>query len=86
MSALIIKGIDFPKNGEDYFFSFDSDGKLYITNYNTGEEIIPEEVVEIIVPHGRLIDASALDLSRPKTFGEMVWEIENAPTILEAEI
>ena len=84
--SMLIRGFDIPESKEDYFFSFDSDGKLYITNYNTGEEIIPEEVVEIPMPHGRLIDVSTLNFDRPMTFGEIMQALMNAPTILEAEI
>ena len=83
--SILIKGIDLPKNGEEYFFSFEPDGKLYITNYHTGEEITHKGIVEIPSSHGRLIDISTIDLNRPRTFGEIMWEIENAPTILAEE-
>lgn len=55
--SILIKGIELSTAGAEYFFSFEPDGKLYITNYHTGEEIAHGEVITIPTPHGRLIDA-----------------------------
>ena len=40
-------------------------------------------LVEIPTPHGRLIDSS--NFSACMNYGELIWEVDHASTILEAE-
>lgn len=76
--ALLIKGMDMPNGCHDCLIPCDK--MVY-------EQSRPNDcpLVEIPTPHGRLIDESKIDFSRPKTFGEIVAEISNLPTIVEAE-
>ena len=90
--SILIKGMDMPKNG-DYTFHFASDENgentiVLIRNNLTGTIVANEGVIEIPTPHGRLIDADALEYklgaSDEDIYVRGVLE-EDAPTILEAE-
>lgn len=76
--GIYIKGID----SLDGFNTYITTRLPHALKY---KEIPKEDMVVISSPHGRLIDVSTLNFDRPMTFGEVIWEIENAPTILEAE-
>lgn len=60
--SLILKGIDMPKNGDRHHITIYDNGEAYITTsnrlYETDRKDV--EVVEILTPHGRLIDGDAL--------------------------
>lgn len=87
--SIIIKGLDMPKEGVWYNIVITSNGKGFVDvvskdNALTNTESI--QAVEISTPHGRLIDADALPkdmfLDTPIVLQK---DIDNAPTILEAE-
>lgn len=92
--SIIIKGMDMPK-GENIRLSWET---RYATNITIHlEPIKQEDIIEIPSPHGRLIDADALketaeimeykDWDYTTRYASMVdvENINNAPTILEAE-
>lgn len=99
--SVLIKGIKMPKDG-NYIFSFASDENgqntlFLMIEYASFKLIGHGGVADEIPPHGRLIDADALNAeikgpSRPEIYDGMeeVWWIEkclaNAPTIIEAEV
>ena len=87
--SLILKGIDMPKTEYE---------EVIIRIKHTGEVCDAQNIhlyaqaTEILTPHGRLIDADALDLEREvdladdwKTAHEIANCVKYAPTILEAE-
>ena len=81
--SLILKGIDLPKDEEPSLkLLIASDGDVY---KRTKDDLIfigtNAQAIQIPTPHGRLIDAD-------KVFCYNFWDeqnIDNAPTILEAE-
>lgn len=77
--SLILKGIDLPKcSNEDCVVVIRHD-KAEV--WQTGYKERTVEAIQIPTPHGRLIDAD-------KVFCYNFWDeqnIDNAPTILEAE-
>ena len=83
--SVFIPGMKMPKKG---FVTVDilSDGRVLL--YNTDTVF---KAVEIPTPHGRLIDADALcriDGKDEEGFSCQIvydWDIEEAPTIIEAE-
>lgn len=86
--SILIKEMDMPKGVKDVMITFyDEDGMdIYCEDiYNL------ERVVEIPTPHGRLIDADDLETDTEWSeyldgFMSYSWmEIQEAPTILEAE-
>ena len=82
--GVYIKGLEMPENCFDCEIGSCSlkDRLKYI------EDRHPDcPLVEIRTPHGRLIDADALDkeLRRKWNYGDNGVTIENAATILEAE-
>ena len=42
-------------------------------------------IVEVKVPHGRLIDADAIQAHEMDVFGKRLMTIDTAPTVIEAE-
>ncbi len=109
--SLILKGIDLPKSCGECEFNYNLEGGSYewwecvilhddINQFDTRRTDCP--LIEIPTPHGRLIDADALEtvfkdmakcewnqkafpISWAYAFEDTIDEIDNAPTILEAE-
>ncbi len=88
--GLYIAGLRMPKPGTYTKFTVYSDGRVVL---HFGGKYIGD-AVEIKDPHGRLIDADALDADLERqdmhtgewdAVGFSIKEIENAPTIIEAE-
>ena len=91
--SIFIKGVDMPINGKEIHLRIDSHGEVYV--YNTYPTMIGD-AVEVPTPHGRLIDADALDdvvfnliesgcyITRNdyKQLSSMIFEW---PTVIEAE-
>lgn len=82
--SFIVKGIDLPEDaGSLDLVVYDKKG-----NYLTDYEILLTEAIQIPTPHGRLIDADALEYklgaSDEDIYVRGVLE-EDAPTRLEAE-
>ena len=92
--SIILKGIDMPKNGEMHRINIYDNGNTYIITSNILYETDRKDVeaIQIPTPHGRLIDADALELEKEveladdwKTAHEIANCVKYAPTILEAE-
>lgn len=92
--SILIKGVKIPKDDEGALLVFikpDGKGEYMYTKRFYWKELKPVE----LSPHGRLIDADALeeescDLVEPIAwwnyrFGYSRDKIKNAPTIIEAE-
>lgn len=90
--SILIKGLNMPKDiapnvHQTITLIISGDGTIYDVNRNQ----LPYEVVEINGSYGRLIDADALpvkDLDSNgwlNAFGVAVEDLENAPTVIEAE-
>lgn len=64
--------------------------EIFATPYYNGHDIQRYPLIEIPTPHGRLIDADELKKDRIKLYGTtdvvLMADIENAPTIIEAEV
>lgn len=98
---IILKGIDMPKSCGECEFNYNLEGGSYewwecvilhddINQFDTRRTDCP--LVEIPTPHGRLIDADALELEKEveladdwKTAHEIANCVKYAPTILEEE-
>lgn len=85
--SIIIKGVDLPKaSNEDCIAVIRSNGKVEV--WQTGTKEFEAQAIQIPKPHGRLIDETeAKENSIYDDYDLYVsWtEIDNAPTILEAE-
>ena len=90
MSILIKRlfGKDMPMPQEGYVdirIHFKS-GKLRYATMQTGEDPFYAIFdVEKLPPHGRLIDADAIQDYNVETFGQRLLIIDTAPTVIEAE-
>lgn len=92
--SILIKGMEMPKHGEGVCLivtNFDSCGSP-VAMLVDRESILPKayyDAIEIPTPHGRLIDADELKKDRINFYGTtdvvLMVDIENAPTIIEAE-
>lgn len=96
--SLILKGIDMPKEKEGWqmdlrIHGFD-DGTMMVEKLtrNGRPPFKIYRAIQIPTPHGRLIDADALELEKEveladdwKTAHEIANCVKYAPTILEAE-
>ena len=62
----------------------------FASPYDNGHNIQRYPLTEIPTPHGRLIDADELKKDRINLYGTtdvvLMVDIENAPTIIEAEV
>ena len=82
--SIIIKGMDMPKKDTGCRIIILYDGQVAMDNGT----FIPEyKAVEIPTPHGRLIDAEILEAeAKLRYYGDIyLEEVQEAPTILEAE-
>lgn len=63
--------------------------EIFVTPYYNGHDIQHYPLTEIPTPHGRLIDADELKKDRINLYGTtdvvLMVDIENTPTIIEAE-
>ena len=91
MGSVIVKGMEMPKNCRTCPMLFD--GHNYRWCNITGESLGIEEtdngrdehcpLVEIPTPHGRLIDADAIQDYNVETFGQRLLIIDTASTVIE---
>ena len=89
--SILIKGMDMPESCYECAYSIERVGICSITQGGCewGHNRPPHcPLIEIPTPHGRLIDADALDqaLRRKWNYGDNGVTIANAPTIVEAEM
>lgn len=82
--SILIKGLEMPKTGELLCIDILPDGKVYIHLALKNKQIATAVPVP---PHGRLIDADALDntLGIEDRDDWVHWTLEAAPTIIPAE-
>lgn len=81
--SIILKGIDMPKcSNEDILVVIRRD-KAEV--WQTGYKERTVEAVQIPTPHGRLIDRDDIYIGRWDIDTDLAEQIQNAPTILEAE-
>ena len=102
MSSVMIKGMEMPSGcydcpilqSSDGCFDFECPFNSYLLWHNA-EDVIRYRsdscpLVEVPTPHGRLIDADELKKDRINLYGTtdvvLMVDIENAPTIIEAEV
>lgn len=87
--SILIKGIDMPKEGEHIVALIKSNGKCSYwkqdTEYGICEPMQTVEAIQIPTPHGRLIDRDDIYIGRWDIDSDLAEQIQNAPTILEAE-
>ena len=90
--SILIKGLDMPKLNSVHEFlelTIWADGIVYARAVNAYSDTQLEDItaIQIPTPHGRLIDAEALDevLRRKWNYFDHGIDIANAPTIIEAE-
>lgn len=84
--SILIKGVDMMREGQ--VLVIDSTGQVWSNEWPTRGYIKIDKATAVPVPtpHGRLIDADALAAQCDDPYW-CVWlnEIEDAPTIIEAE-
>ena len=94
--SILIKGMDMPKEGEHIVTLIKSNGKCTYwkqdTEYGICEPMQTVEAIQILTPHGRLMDKDELlsHLKKDPLFNlveryGISGVIESRPTILEAE-
>lgn len=90
--AILIKGIDLPKEGEDITLEINHKGDVRAYSTELKETDTDTQAIQIDRPHGRLIDKDELlsHLKKDPLFSlveryGVSGVIESRPTILEAE-
>ena len=84
--SVIVKGMEMPKNCQECALYID--GACYGKGYRDYRSIMdtakPDDcpLVEL-PPHGRLIDADAIQDYNVETFGQRLLIIDTAPTVIE---
>ena len=93
--SIIIKGMEMPLGAKEIFIDVWSDEMLLANNI-----FYIDEIVEIPTPHGRLIDKDELlkffmdyawdwssvdGITTTTALKQVIRDVKNAPTILEAE-
>ena len=78
--SVLIKGMEMPKQCGGCPLRGVCKQRIYI-------EYRPKDcpLIEVPTPHGRLIDADAIQDYNVETFGQRLLIIDTAPTVIEAE-
>lgn len=93
MSDILIRGIEMPKD-RGIYIAIDIDGQIYTNQLDALKWQPLEQKAIFVPPHGRLIDADALEYEEAYLNGhyelgdvEIVTreDIESAPTIIPAQ-
>ena len=78
--SILIQGMEMPQNcGTCFLRVGDCKQRMYIEHRPKGCPLIE------LPPHGRLIDADAIQDYNVETFGQRLLIIDTAPTVIEAE-
>ena len=85
--SIILKGVDLPEVNEIRMIAINSNGKVF---FNTVKDGTPDktkisQAIQISKGHGRLIDRDDIYIGRWDIDSDLAEQIQNAPTILEAE-
>ena len=90
--SILIKGIDLPKDDNYIVLEIEKNGTVEAYSSTLGVVDGDPIAIQIDRPHGRLIDAEALELEKEveladdwKTAHEIANCVKYAPTIIEAE-
>ena len=95
--SVIVKGMEMPKNCSDCPLNYDqmscsvtgtgwwSDTMVLMDFDSCKERLHNCPLIDIPTPHGRLIDADAIQNYNVETFGQRLLIIDTAPTVIEAE-
>ena len=95
--SVLIKGMEMPTNCADCPLNYDQmacavtwtrwwSDSMVIMNFDSDKERMPNcPLIEVPTPHGRLIDADAIQDYNVETFGQRLLIIDTAPTVIEAE-
>ena len=87
--SVLIKGMEMPALCQECDLYID--GACYAKGYRDYQSIMdmskPADcpLIEVPTPHGRLIDADAIQDYNVETFGQRLLIIDTAPTVIEAE-
>ena len=81
--SILIKGIDMPKCSNEDILVVIRRNKAEVLQTGYKERTV--EAIQIPTPHGRLIDRDDIYISRWDIDSDLAEQIQNAPTILEAE-
>lgn len=93
--SVIIKGMEMPKNCSGCPLNYDqmackvtgtrwwSDTMVLMGFDSDKEKLYDCPLVEIPTPHGRLIDADAIQTYEMDVFGKRLMVIDTAPTVIE---
>ena len=95
--SVLINGMEMPTNCADCPLNYDQmacavtwtrwwSDSMVIMNFDSDKERMPNcPLIEVPTPHGRLIDADAIQDYNVETFGQRLLIIDTAPTVIEAE-
>ena len=79
--SILIKGMEMPQGNSIINVLIYADGTVYTGHVNDSRY----SAVSVPTPHGRLIDADAIQDYNVETFGQRLLIIDTAPTVIEAE-
>ena len=84
--SILIKNMEMPNPGHIVLVEIDENGDVFAA-YDGGRTKLTQHKAVSIPPHGRLIDADALDntLGIEDRDNYVHWTLEDAPTIIPAE-
>ena len=95
--SVLIKNMEMPTNCADCPLNYDQmacavtwtrwwSDSMVIMNFDSDKERMPNcPLIEVPTPHGRLIDADAIQDYNVETFGQRLLIIDTASTVIEAE-
>ena len=95
--SVLIKGMEMPTNCAACPLNYDQmacavtwtrwwSDSMVIMNFDSDKERMPNcPLIEVPTPHGRLIDADAIQDYNVETFGQRLLIIDTASTVIEAE-
>lgn len=86
MSGIYIPNMEMPNPGHIVLVEIDENGDVFAA-YDGGRTKLTQHKAVPVPPHGRLIDADALDntLGIEDRDGWVRWTLEDAPTIIPAD-
>ena len=79
--SILIQGMEMPQGNSTINVLIYADGTVYTGHVNDSQY----SAVSVPTPHGRLIDADAIQDYNVETFGQRLLIIDTAPTVIEAE-
>ena len=77
--SILINGMEMPQGNSTINVLIYADGTVYTGHVNDSQY----SAVSVHTPHGRLIDADAIQDYNVETFGQRLLIIDTAPTVIE---